>query len=267
MAQFNSELEANETRAKFDALSRSSIGPKATKSLLRLIKALVIPGPTSATEILNAGKEVATSFWEDRESWSKEEFHLLVESVVLTVQRLDRGVDRLKERMDIVEQRIEMGLKAAARFPSDGRPETIERIAIVIVRGALDFTEKPQEQTTEFLRISAQLTDAEVEFLKIVYMSQGGLAPPGKIESREMWLYNVQRHWAEMTKMHPSKEEAWMHRKSMCVRLQSYGFLEQVERTMTAEGSEIGQAPYALLPLGKEFCEYTGAISTDGPRG
>jgi hypothetical protein len=149
----------------------------------------------------------------------------------------------------------------AVRFQTDGRRETIDRLAIVIVRGAIDFSSNPQEQTDEFLRIAAQMTESELELIRIIYERQAALSQAyGLAQDRTQWLHNVNRQWADMNRLHPQGSEGWMHRKSALVRLQSYGFLEQVERNITAEGSEVGQSPYALLPLGKEFCDYTMAI-------
>lgn len=127
-------------------------------------------------------------------------------------------------------------------------------MAVVIVRAAIDLTEKPQEQLTEFLRIASQITDSEIA------LPRDNWRPPSQIQSREMWLYNVQRLWAQMNKTQPPSSERWVHQKSVCVRLQGYDFLEQGERSLTAEGSKVGQAPYALLPLGKEFCDYIRAV-------
>ena len=185
-----------------------------------------------------------------------EELRYLVTSVALTVERHERGFADLKDRVGSMESKLEAGIRAAARYPIDGRTETIDRLAIVIVRGAIDFPSNPQEQTTEFLRIASLITDTEMALLKLIYETQVDLKPPGPTRSREEWLLNIQQRWARINTTHPPDSEGWMHRKSACVRLQSYGFLEQTERTKTGVGSETGQAPYALLPLGKEFWEY-----------
>ncbi len=133
MSQFDSELDANESRAAFDSLAHSPVGLNTAKSLMKLIKAVVIPDPSSLEE---AGKEVVSSLREDRESVDATELKYLVDTVVLTVRRHEGALGGLGERLEKAEKRLEEGLKMAVRFPTDGTPQTLGRLAIVIVRGA-----------------------------------------------------------------------------------------------------------------------------------
>jgi hypothetical protein len=254
MNQFNSEIEANESRAKLDGLSRAGVGAAFAFKLLGLVQRLINPASEGLDNLSESAADLVLSLREDREHRSLREVHYLLESVVLEVKRHDCKVDSLQDRVS----RLEAGIQAAMRYPTDGRNETIRRVAIVIVRGAFTFPENPQEQTDEFLRIASQITDSEISLLRVICESQAGLAKVlGKVYSPEIWLSQIQRLWGEMNAMHKPSPEQWMHRKSALVRLQGYGFLEQVERVSTAQGSEVGQSPYALLPLGRDFCDYT----------
>jgi hypothetical protein len=169
------------------------------------------------------------------------------------LKRIDPTIDDLEERV----ARLEGGLKMALRLPTDGSRETFERLAVVVVRGATIFAGNPQEQTNEFLRIAAQITESEVRILRQMYEFQGGLSgQAGHSFNQENWLRNVQLQWGQMNKKYPPGDE-WMMRKSALVRLQSYGFIEQIRGGGTSERSELGQSAYALLPLGRDFHEYS----------
>lgn len=203
MNQFNSEIEANESRAKLDALNRASGGPAFAVKLLGLVQRLINPASQGFDSLSEAAGDLALSLREDREHRSLREIRYLLETVVLEVKRHDSEVDSLKDRFN----RLEAGIQAAIRYPTDGRNETIRRVAVVIVRGAFTFPDNPQEQTDEFLRIASQITDSEVSLLRIIVNPRldwprrwaNSICPRcGRIISRDFgarWTQNTNLAW------------------------------------------------------------------------
>jgi hypothetical protein len=267
MSQFDSELEANSVRRSFDALDKPMlpIGWKLGAAFLKLLSA------KNPTELLKETSEVIAGMREDAEARSREEQNLLLETVVLTVERHERALNEMKElsnstgdRLAAAEDRLlqlEAGLRDAMSYRTNNDRGKINMFASIIVRGALDFRSKPIEETAFFLSIAAQMTSAEVEILQAIYEAQKDIPRPGERGTTPShWLQLVQNGWSAMKRKMPSYGSGWMRVKSACVRLQSYGFLEPIERNPTAEHSSLGDVPYALLDLGREFCEYARKI-------
>jgi hypothetical protein len=260
MSQFESELEANEARAKFDALSASPLGFCFASNILKAVRAVVFGAPNEF-DLAQMINDAVSAYRADEEKRSNRESEFLLKSVVLMLKRHDKTIGEFHDRFARLETRVEQGLKTALRLPNDGSVATLERLAIVVVRGAMDFGSNPQEQTNEFLRIASQITESEVAMLSRLYEFQEGLSrQSGHSVNQGNWLMNVMNGWVNMNRKYPPTSDQWMHRKSALVRLESYGFVDRVPGSPTSEGSEMGQAPYALLPLGREFCEYIRPI-------
>jgi hypothetical protein len=260
MSQFDSELDANDSGKKFDALSGPPFGPTVVKNFVATLFSVLL-NPKSAFDVPAAIGEIASALQEDRRATDAREAGFLLETVVSTVKRHERFFDAIHGRLGNIETRLDEGLRVALRYPNDGSQATLERLALVIVRGAIDFEGNAQEQTSEFLRVASQITESETLVLDQIYEFQEGLSrQEGHVVNQSNWLGNVAHAWGAMIRKYTATPIQWMHRKSALVRLQSYGFIERIPGNPTGEGSELGQAPYALLPLGRDFYEYSRSL-------
>jgi hypothetical protein len=174
------------------------------------------------------------------------------------IEALQGKVDELEK----VSERISSGLMIAYRLPAMHGRETLDRFASIIVSGALKFPDKAPEQTNDFLRIAAEVTNFEVEVLGQIYEFQNGLvSQPGHSVNQSHWISNIGVRWNEMNRKYSETEQLWMNKKSAYLRLEGYGFIKRSATSPTSEGHQIAQTAYALLPLGKEFIEYVGEFT------
>jgi hypothetical protein len=125
MSQFDSELDANEIRAKFDALSESPIGVKLLIKIGSVVRHILNPDPKSQLNLGEAVSELILAFQDDNATRRVQESEFLIKSVVLAVRRHDRTIDIMQDRLTSIETRLEEGLRVALRMPTDGSKATL----------------------------------------------------------------------------------------------------------------------------------------------
>jgi hypothetical protein len=95
--------------------------------------------------------------------------------VILQVRRLEEQLRTLyKEHQDFVEIELpRLTLEAVARAEQTSSQERIERLGLVVVRSVLRGPSADSELPIEMLRVSVELSAADVQVLAQIYSVQG----------------------------------------------------------------------------------------------
>jgi hypothetical protein len=170
--------------------------------------------------------------------------------VILQVRRLEEQLRTLyKEHQDFVEIELpRLTLEAVARAEQTSSQERIERLGLVGVRSVLRGPSADSELPIEMLRVSVELSAADVQVLAQIYSVQGDeLARTGFLPEENL----ANGTWKQLQAAYPLFRSSEVH--SICAKLQSLGLVTQVPRIPTM--LDLTSIPYAILRNGAIYLD------------
>jgi hypothetical protein len=146
-------------------------------------------------------------------------------------------------------------LEAVSKAERTGSKEQIERLSLIVVHTLREGPAAKLEMADEMLRVSVELSDADVDVLAKIYSVQG-------VEMAHLNFLPEQNlansSWRELQSAFPIFKSSEIH--SICAKLQSLGLVTQVPPIATT--LDLTSIPYAILLNGRDYLAAVGKLYT-----
>jgi hypothetical protein len=236
------EIDAARTQIEF---GRISAAPKVVTTILEGLAAFGLP-VKSASFLMKKGSEKR----EDNTLY-------LLEAVISQVHRLQNEFQRFSDahKQFIEDQFPRLMIEAVSKAERTGSRERIERLGMIVVHTLRQGPEADLDQTDEMLRVSVELSAADVDILVAIYSVEFiELAPMNFLPDKNV----ANRSWKQLQSLYPIFASPEVH--STCAKLQSLGLVTQVPVIPTM--LDLTSIPYAILRNGAQYVEAIGIART-----
>ena len=266
MGQFDSRTDAAQTQLDSDERELGLLRrvPSGFLDIAALLLELVNGGETgSVLKGALAGLKLLAG------QRAEENVRYLLDAVAADLRDLIDEFREQKEKIASIEDAVkgprfsELLTEAAMQATRTASRRRIERLAHVVVSGAVTYPSVGMDVAFDFERHCVELTDADVLLLGFLADRQPPAGRGGYFDSGA-WAEQIRLGWLNLPRtsgggyMGVSEIDA----RSSFVRLQSRGLVCQLSWGHISAGN--GSDPYAVLDEGRTFLKFLKESSTKG---
>jgi hypothetical protein len=238
------DLEFDALRKQFE-LEDSAVSP-VTKAVLNIASLMPLSWPFD-----KAAKRIGGHLATD----SLERIRLLLEASMSEIRKHDSEIRRLRETKTVAEMETreevsrELLLEAARRAESTRATERVKRIALILANTVVDSKSIDADEIEEMMRVAAELSDRDVEFLRELIRIEGS-----QLEARDhIARYDAHSKW---------EQGFWGDRiipeiDSVFSKLEGYGLVARLAPPNNLTILADYQNRYVLLKKGLRFVTLT----------
>lgn len=185
----------------------------------------------------------------------EENLDYLAAATEEAISRIERQQDaqnnELKRRIESDE--FKEGLAAAVlQTQRTKQMARLKRLALILVNGAVANDLEP-ESLDDMLRAAVELTDWDIFVLGKMYESQKSFVLDRRYSSHEH-SQQIGVIWENWTRIFGVNESQHLKVRAALARLQSVGFISEVQTNFVRDGS-LARQPFGLMPEGLTFYE------------
>lgn len=236
------EIDAARSQIEF---GKTGAAPKVVTTALEALAAVGIPGTKPAAYFM---KKV----FEQRE----ENTAYLLDATILRLRAVEEQVKTLSDahKQFIAEQLPLLLADAVSKSERTGSRERIDRLSLIVVHTVMEGPTADLEEADEMMRVTVDLTDADIDILAKIYAVQGAELRRTAFQPETNLANNT---WRELQSEDPVFKTSEIH--SVCAKLQSLGMVTQVSPIGTI--LDLTSIPYAVLRKGADYLEAIGRFS------
>jgi hypothetical protein len=239
------EIDAAQSQIEF---GKTSIAPKVVIHALEALAAVGVPATKPAAYFM---KKV----FEQRE----ENTAYLLDATISRLRGLEEQVKTLSDahKQFIAEQLPLLLADAVSKSERMGSKERIDRLSLIVVHTVMEGPTADLEGADEMMRVTVDLTDADIAVLAKIYAVQGAELKRTNFLP-ETNLANTT--WRDLQSEFPIFKSSEIH--SVCAKLQSLGLVTQVSPIGTI--LDLTSIPYVVLRKGADYLKAVGKLPETG---
>jgi hypothetical protein len=239
------EIDAAQSQIEY---GKTSIAPKVVIMALEGLAAVGVPGTKPAAYFMK-------KMFEQRE----DNTAYLLDATILRLRGLEEQVKTLSDthKQFIAEQLPLLLADAVSKSERTGSKERIDRLSLIVVHTVMAGPTANLEEADEMMRVTVDLTDADIDILAKIYAVQGAELRRMGFQPETNLANNT---WRDLQTEFPIFKSSEIH--SICAKLQSLGLVTQVPRIQTT--LDLTSMPYAVLRRGADYLEAVGKLPATG---